>query len=247
MFFAVSVANNWALNFNIPMPLHMIFKSGSLVTSMFMGRFLLKKKYAFIKYFSVLMVSCGIFLATWASYRIKAETNSEINTPKNQSFIGIALMSFALILSAGLGIYQETLFKKYGKHPKEALFYSHALPLPGFLLLIGDIYPQLHLFSKSGIIELFLFNIPLLWLYLIGNVITQYICVRSVFTIAAKYSSLTVTMIITFRKFVSLIFSIIYFQNPFTNLHWFATFLVFAGTLLFTDLKNLRSQTKKLE
>ena len=33
----------------------------------------------------------------------------------------------------------KVIYGKYGKHPKEALFYSHALPLPGFLLLYQDI------------------------------------------------------------------------------------------------------------
>jgi UDP-xylose/UDP-N-acetylglucosamine transporter B4 len=34
-------------------------------------------------------------------------------------------------MSARMGIYQEVIYGKYGKHPKEALFYTHALPLPG--------------------------------------------------------------------------------------------------------------------
>ena len=38
---AVSVTNNYALNFNIPMPLHMIFRAGSLLANMIMGFVLL--------------------------------------------------------------------------------------------------------------------------------------------------------------------------------------------------------------
>ena len=38
--------------------------------------------------------------------------------------IGIGMLIFALIVSALMGIYQETLYEKYGKHPDEALFYS---------------------------------------------------------------------------------------------------------------------------
>lgn len=66
----------------------------------------------------------------------------------------------------------------------------------------------------------------------------RYVCVRSVFSISAKYSSLTVTMILTLRKFLSLIFSVIYFQNPFTFYHWCGTLLVFGGTLMFSDFKS---------
>ena len=42
LFFAASVSNNYALNFDISMPLHMIFKSGSLVTNMLLGMLILK-------------------------------------------------------------------------------------------------------------------------------------------------------------------------------------------------------------
>ena len=38
--------------------------------------------------------------------------------------VGISMLTFALFMSARMGIYQEVIYKKYGKHPKEALFYS---------------------------------------------------------------------------------------------------------------------------
>ena len=53
---------------------------------------------------------------------------------------GIALLTFALFLSARMGIYQECLYARYGKHPWEALFYIVSLktmyPIP--LLLQVD-------------------------------------------------------------------------------------------------------------
>ena len=48
---------------------------------------------------------------------------------------GIFMLTFALFMSARMGIYQEVIYSKYGKHAKEALYYSHCLPLAGFLLL----------------------------------------------------------------------------------------------------------------
>ena len=69
MFFIVSVANNYALNFNISLPLHMIFRAGSLLANMVLGIIILKKTYTFVKYSSVLMISAGIFVCTIASAR----------------------------------------------------------------------------------------------------------------------------------------------------------------------------------
>lgn len=38
--------------------------------------------------------------------------------------IGITILTAALFISARMGIYQEVLYKKFGKHPNEALFYT---------------------------------------------------------------------------------------------------------------------------
>ena len=37
---------------------------------------------------------------------------------------GIFLLTFALLMSAQMGIYQETVYLRHGKHPSEALFYN---------------------------------------------------------------------------------------------------------------------------
>ena len=55
------------------------------------------------------------------------------------------------------------------------------------------------------------------------------------FRLTETCTSLTVTLVLTLRKFVSLVFSIWYFSNPFHREHWVGSLLVFAGTLLFTD------------
>lgn len=59
---------------------------------------------------------------------------SNMNTTSSMSFIcfllwisgrsGIGMLTFALLMSARMGIFQETLYKQYGKHSKEALFYN---------------------------------------------------------------------------------------------------------------------------
>ncbi|MEQ2191124.1 hypothetical protein XENOCAPTIV_021501 [Xenoophorus captivus] len=87
----------------------------------------------------------------------------------------IAMLTFALLMSARMGIFQETLYK-------------------------------------------------------------QYVCIRGVFILTTECTSLTVTLVVTLRKFLSLIFSILYFQNPFTAWHWVGTAVVFMGTLLYTEV-----------
>lgn len=246
MFFIANVCNNYAFDFNIPMPLHMIFRAGSLIANMIMGIIILKKRYVFSKYLSVFMITLGIAICTIVSGKeiksLQAKNVEQVpTTPWDDLFwwiLGISLLTIALFVSARMGIYQEVLHKKYGKNPREALYYTHLLPLPFFLTLAPNIWDHFMYALASDPIKISIINlqVPKLILYLIGNVLTQYVCISSVFTLTAECTSLTVTLVITLRKFLSLIFSIIYFKNPFTLYHWIGTILVFLGTVIFTEL-----------
>lgn len=245
MFFVASVCNNYAFDFNIPMPLHMIFRAGSLIANMIMGIIILRKRYAFSKYLSVGMISLGIVVCTIISGTEVKSTqvleSAEEEDPVQVFFwwtVGITLLTLALFVSARMGLYQEVLYKRYGKHPKEALFYTHLLPLPFFLILTNNIWEHIKLANASPLYDIPVVNVavPITWLYLLGNVLTQYVCISSVYVLTTECSSLTVTLVVTLRKFVSLLFSIVYFNNPFTVYHWVGTLLVFAGTIIFTEV-----------
>ena len=101
--------------------------------------------------------------------------------------------------------------------------------------MLPDICSQAKLFSQS---EPWLLGVPALWVLLAVNTWCQYLCIQSVMRLMSECTSLTVTLVLTLRKFLSLLFSIFYFDNPFTATHWSATVLVFAGTLLFIELPN---------
>ncbi|KAG4075441.1 hypothetical protein HA402_015094 [Bradysia odoriphaga] len=269
MFFLVSVCNNYAFDFNIPMPLHMIFRAGSLIANMIMGILILKKKYEFSKYLSVgddNGGNCDVHNSLWYRsgkcdlliFGLKSTANPDLvkdgDEPSQFSVLfwwvlGITLLTVALFVSARMGIYQEVLYKEHGKHPQEALYYTHLLPLPGFLLLYQNIWQHLLISSASEPMALpFIgFSLPSQWVWTIGNVITQYMCISSVYVLTTECSSLVVTLVVTLRKFVSLLFSIVYFSNPFTIYHWIGTILVFVGTIIFTEvIPNIqRSLAKK--
>jgi len=230
--------NNYALNFNIAMPLHMIFRSGSLIANLILGMIILKRRYPLRQILAVVLITFGIILSTYASSQ-KLGNNNETKPDFFRWIIGIGMLIFALLVSALMGIYQETLYAKYGKCPEEALFYSHLLPLPLFALAGKDIYQHAQLFNQSTWLPIFSnLGIPIMWAYLICNMLTQYFCIRSVFILTTECSSLIVTLVITLRKFISLLFSIIYFQNDFTINHWIGTASVFLGTFLFSNIHN---------
>ncbi|XP_045164066.2 UDP-xylose and UDP-N-acetylglucosamine transporter-like [Mercenaria mercenaria] len=244
-FFVVQVINNYAFNFKIPMTLHIIFRAGSLIASLVLGVLILKRKYPISKHLSVIMITIGICACTWASADShEADEGESVEHFVFNYVMGVGTLVLSLFLTARMGIYQETIYKEYGKHPKESLFFNHALPLPGFLMVAPDIYKHVLLFNQSdpvGFTSLGL-TIPKMWLFLAGNVITQYICIRSVFILTTECSALTVTLVVTLRKFASLILSIVYFKNPFTLLHWLGASLVFIGTFIFTEVLPLKKK-----
>lgn len=64
MLFLVSVCSNYALQLSIPMPLYMVFSSGSLVVNMVMSMVILRISYSMSKYLAVMMITIGIILFT---------------------------------------------------------------------------------------------------------------------------------------------------------------------------------------
>ncbi|XP_061715661.1 UDP-xylose and UDP-N-acetylglucosamine transporter [Cydia pomonella] len=245
-FWTSSVANNYAFDFNISMPLHMIFRAGSLMANMAMGVWILKKQYPALKYLAIFMISAGIAICTiQSSGEVKAprETHSDAEEEARLKFIdwlwwclGIAILTFALFVSARMGIFQESLYTKYGKHPWEALYYAHLLPLVIWLPSAPNLIGHVKLATETAPVTFLGFIMPVQVLWLLLYVVTQGLCISSVYVLTTECASLTVTLTVTLRKFVSLLFSIVYFKNPFTLGHWIGTLLVFIGTLIFTEL-----------
>ena len=75
-----------------------------------------------------------------------------------------------------------------------------------------------------------------IYIYILKPFNLRYVCIRSVFILTTECASLTVTLVVTLRKFASLLFSIVYFSNPFTSQHWIGSLLVFGGTFLFSGV-----------
>lgn len=181
---------------------------------------------------------------------------------------GIALLTLALILSGLLGHQQDACFAKYGRsHWKEALFYLHALALPLFGFAAPkmaneiravssrdnqwiqlQISPTLSSFSpiplpildyKSPTPLRLALSIPVFYIPLLINAVTQLICVAGVNRLTARVSSLTVTLVLVVRKAVSLAISVTLFNKESGKgksglMLWTGALAVLVGTVLYT-------------
>ncbi|CAJ0601550.1 unnamed protein product [Cylicocyclus nassatus] len=249
-FFTVNVINNQALNFHVPVPLHIIFRSGSLLANLMLSVILLKKKYSLRKYLSVFAITIGIVICTLATSDLEKHSGlsyEEAAKHYQEWMIGIGMLIFALLASAYLAICQQRMYETYGKYPEEAMFVIHAVSLPLFSLMGSDIMAAARKFSRSAPFELLGLTLPIpsLWMNLLLSCILQYYCIRFVYRLNSEVEALTVTLVVTLRKFLSLVVSIWWFQNPFTGQHWIGAFLVFAGTLAFADIWSKKELEKK--
>ncbi|XP_017100921.2 UDP-xylose and UDP-N-acetylglucosamine transporter [Drosophila bipectinata] len=248
MFFITSVCNNYVFEFNVPMTLHMIIRGGSLISNMCLGTLILKRSYRISQYIAVVMISVGIFICTYFSSRdVAGKREHATEADLFWWLVGVVLLVVALFISSYMGITQELLYRKHGKCAREALYYTHLLPLPAFLLMHENIRTHwLLAFEKESFrLPVLDLAVPLIIVFLVGNVLAQHLCISSVYTLTTECTSLTVTLILTLRKFISLVFSIVYFRNPFTLYHWLGTFLVFIGTLMFANVIRLPQRVRK--
>ncbi|KAK2867817.1 hypothetical protein FQN49_003445 [Arthroderma sp. PD_2] len=79
--------------------------------------------------------------------------------------------------------------------------------------LLTPVLPLIHFLANHPSIHPILSMIPIKLAYLLLNALTQYLCIRGVYLLSAKTSSLTVVIVLNIRKLVSLILSVYLFGN----------------------------------
>ncbi|KAL1939686.1 hypothetical protein VTO73DRAFT_9719 [Trametes versicolor] len=135
LFYAVSLLNNAAFAYGIPMAVHIIFRSGGLVVSMLMGWLLAGKRYNVTQVLSVLVVTAGVFLTTLSAATPKNKAppspsdTEDGSAPESLAGLsreqwryasGIGLLTLALVLSGLLGIVQDWTYARYVRTPAPA-------------------------------------------------------------------------------------------------------------------------------
>jgi len=245
-----------AFAYKIPMTLHIIFRSGSLIANMLLGVLLLRKRYSMSQVTSIFLVTAGVLITTFSTVSSKSASTEDATS--SQQILGVGILTFALFMAAFLGIVQEVTYSKYGKHWREGLFYTHALSLPFFLLFARDISEQINLYANSESTNLpgaantlldyiGLTNVPKLFFYLLLNISTQYFCVSGVQRLSSLSTALTLNLVLTIRKMVSIIFSVLYFKQPVNMNFIIGTALAFSGTFIYSMASIKPTPTEKID
>jgi len=279
LFLAVSLLNNAAFGYRVPMAVHIVFRSGGLVVNMILGRLVLGRRYRWSQVIAIILISVGIGAAT-ASGAGPPANESRMGPSYTDFGIGILMLSLALVLSTFLGFSQESTYGKYGRHWEEGMFFLHFLALPMFAFIKDDLVRQIRFansterisflelihvsFKAIGAHRLFspllpspalspsaprwpvwlrtsslppisTLTIPVFWIHLLLNVFTQFICVAGVNRLTSRVSSLTVTLVLSLRKAISLIISVVIIGRSSGNAQlWGGSAVVLIGTVLYT-------------
>lgn len=189
LFFFSSLINNVAFSFNIPVPLHIVFRSLSTPISMLLSRTLLRVKYPLFKVYSVVLLTVGIMIFTLATTAKDAKEHATSTTTGKEWVFGISFLTLGVVFSCLLGIVQQKTFQTHGNHWKEVLFYSHFLALPLFSFVRSDIMHSVSVYNTSVPYSILgWFDVPSLWMYLIINNITQ--CLFVIFIPLSSFSCL---------------------------------------------------------
>ncbi|KAG2345033.1 UAA transporter [Suillus weaverae] len=271
LFFVLSTLNNAAFAYHIPMTVHIVFRSGGMIINMILGWMFTKKRYTVRQVASVLVVTAGIIMTTLSASKPKSRA-AEVDTPDTSLYaMGISILGLALVLSGFLGLIQDWVFARYvaptqaeaASDPagqsswQEHMFYLHSLALPLFYFSKDNISTELTRMSSSPPVFLSLpqsgplapyeagFIVPSIFVYLLLNTCTQLVCVVGVNRLTGRVSSLTVTLILTVRKAISLLLSVAVYGGQGNTEMWAGAGLVFIGTIGYSTGSKSKDQKEK--
>ena len=169
-------------------------------------------------------------------------------------WMGIGILVVCLVLQTRLGALQEACRTQYGDAPFEMLFFFHFFSLPAFAFCAASLPATLARWSAShsALAELRsawgvssgalgaawpllpLLRLPVMWVHVAVNCVTQFVCLVGVYRLIAQVDQLGVNVALTVRKFISLMLSIWVFGNKFTGFHWLGAVLVIGGSAYFS-------------
>lgn len=260
-FYALLTAIYWlntmlyhgAFAYHVSQPLHMVARSASPVVSYVLGYlFFGKREQPMRRFVAVLAITLGVIITARAESHVIAATQYDCHCavndasdhnvctatkPLHEWLIGVTLLMGAMICASLLGHIQEWGYGRWGRDVAESQFYTSALSLLYFSLTTHDMQRHWTLWSTSAPLRLGQSTWPIstMWAYVIVHCVTHYICVRSVYALIGQVGALSTTLLLTLRKFLSLLFSVWYFDNVFYASHWFGALLVLLGCMYYAE------------
>lgn len=236
MFYVSSTLNNSVWRYGLSVPVHIMFRSSGTLITMGVGHVFGGKKYTWRQFWLAVLVSAGAMLAILDMSR---ETSTSVSGNENMQFFkGILVLFAATVIGAFNGLHTENIYAEYGNNWQEMLFYTHILALPFFSMQASTLLSDLTIMMKSkpNLFESQVFGVSLLrsFAFLLLNCFTQVVCARGVNQLCGMALSLSVTIVLLVRKFVSLAISAYIFENHFSLQGYVGAGVLVLGTIMYS-------------
>lgn len=245
---------NYAYGFKIDVPTHTIFRACNIVSSVVIGYLAFNVSYTARQILCVAAVTVGVIFATIGDLSVLcrgidqsqcslsnmiANLAGEGEGDSGLWIVGIIILILVLILQGLLGHLQRKFHDETGKDAQdqvsnEFLIISHFVGLIPSLFTWNSITTQWNLMFESPPVDPVYFPVPFIVCMLVSNNITHSMCIKGVFMLAGRHSPLTVNIVLSVRKFLTVCVSIWWFNNPWTLSHTIAMILVFGGAFFYS-------------
>lgn len=229
---SMSVLANVAFSFNISVPIHTLFRSCNVIASVLLGYVLFGQHYSVKQLVCVFFITVGIFLGS------VGDAKQFVGCP-NCDGPGA---STATVSDEGFMRRHANCGTK-SELAEEFSFTSHLVSFFPFIFLWDDVMLAGRLALESAPLSSSL-PIPTQFLFFLANNLCQLVCIKGVFRLSAHFSPLTVNITLSVRKFLSVVVSIIWFGNAWTNLHSIATVAIFGGVFAYSQCKPVMADMK---
>lgn len=220
---AAQILSNMSMT-EINYPAKTLFKSAMPCATIFIGTFILRKKYPLRDYFVVMLLVIGIY--------IFISGNSK--QPEASSY-GIFLVVTSLIMAAAIPMFQEHCMHTFHSDPKEMVFYSS---IGGCLLCIlitsltGDLVTGVSfVFYGDGSLDEHGVN-PFIAIFLFGT--TAFLGAQCSANLTRHFGALSTGILSTTRKILTLVLSFYLFpeRNVLCGSHVVGLIVFFSGIML---------------
>ncbi|KAN0024363.1 hypothetical protein ACTFIV_008769 [Dictyostelium citrinum] len=216
----------------ISYPTQVLAKSCKPIPVIFMGLLLFKKKYPFLKYIVVIVISLGISLFMLP----KTSSKKNIQLEGHDHLFGNFILFVSLMMDGVMGPFQDNLVRQYKPSATSMMLNTNIWNLGLFSIMA---------FARGEVGQAidFILEYPEVIKLIFSFCITSAIGQQFIFLTTNKFGSLNCSTITTTRKFFSILVSIFYFGHSLDNLQWIAICMVFGGLIL--DLYISYSNKKK--
>ncbi|KAH8306506.1 hypothetical protein KR018_003119, partial [Drosophila ironensis] len=201
-------------------PIAIVGKSAKPMAVMILGAMIGRKSYSITRYACVGFIILGVFLF------VHGEENEEME-PGKHAFMGQLCLVLSLLLDGFTGVMQEhirVVSGPTGVQMMKSINYWSTVILGVLIILTGEAKALVYFFIQHPQVRIHLL------LFAVSGVLGQFF----VFLMVANFGSLACAIVTTTRKFITVVYSVIFLGNVLGFNQWLGAIVVFAA--LFIDM-----------